>query len=64
MASISHAAATLPNVPYHEYQHSIFDKNLRYLTTNMSCEAGFYHLPDGPGLGVEPTPELWKFVVK
>lgn len=63
-AASLHAAATLPNVPYHEYQHSIFDKNLRYLTTNMRCEAGFFHVPDGPGLGVEPKPELWDFVVK
>ena len=63
-AASLHAAATLPNVPYHEYQHSIFDKNLRYLTTNMRCEAGFFYVPDGPGLGVEPKPALWDFIVK
>jgi L-alanine-DL-glutamate epimerase-like enolase superfamily enzyme len=63
-AASLHAAATLPNVPYHEYQPSIFDKNLRYVMTTMRCEAGHYHLPDGPGLGVEPTPALWDFVVK
>jgi galactonate dehydratase len=63
-AASLHAAATLPNVPYHEYQHSIFDKNLRYVTTTMRCEKGHYHLPDGPGLGVEPTPALFDFVVK
>jgi galactonate dehydratase len=63
-AASLHATATLPNVPYHEYQHSIFDKNLRYVTTTMRCEAGFFHLPDGPGLGVEPKPELWNHVVR
>jgi L-alanine-DL-glutamate epimerase-like enolase superfamily enzyme len=63
-AASLHAAATLPNVPYHEYQPSIFDKNLRYVMTTMRCEAGHYQLPDGPGLGVEPTPALWDFVVK
>jgi galactonate dehydratase len=63
-AASLHAAATLPNVPYHEYQHSIFDKNLAYVTTAMRCDAGFYHLPSGPGLGVEPKPELWDHVVK
>jgi L-alanine-DL-glutamate epimerase-like enolase superfamily enzyme len=62
-AASLHAAATLPNVPYHEYQPSIFDKNLRYVTTTMRCESGFYHLPDGPGLGVEPKPELWNYLV-
>ena len=63
-AASLHATATLPNVPYHEYQHSIFDKNLRYVTTGMRCEGGFFHLPDGPGLGVEPKPELWNYVVQ
>ena len=62
-AASLHAAATLPNVPYHEYQPSIFDQNLRYVTTTMRCASGYYHLPDGPGLGVEPKPELWNFVV-
>jgi galactonate dehydratase len=63
-AASLHATATLPNVPYHEYQHSIFDKNLRFVTTAMRCEAGHYHLPEGPGLGVEPKPELWQYVVR
>jgi L-alanine-DL-glutamate epimerase-like enolase superfamily enzyme len=63
-AASLHAAATLPNVPYHEYQHSIFDKNLAFVTTTMRCDAGFYHLPSGPGLGIEPKPELWDHVVK
>ncbi len=63
MAASLHAAATLPNVPYHEYQHSIFDKNLRYVATSMRCEAGYYHVPEGPGLGVEPKPELWNYVI-
>lgn len=55
-------AATLPNVPYHEYQHSIFDKNLKYVTGDMRCEAGYFHVPSGPGLGVEPTPEVFKLL--
>jgi L-alanine-DL-glutamate epimerase-like enolase superfamily enzyme len=63
-AASLHAAAALPNVPYNEYQHSILDKNLRYVTTTMRCEGGFYRLPEGPGHGVEPKPELWKFVVQ
>ena len=47
-AASLHAAATLPNVPYHEYQHSIFDKNLRYVTTTMRCEAGSSTCPTVP----------------
>lgn len=63
-AASLHASANLPNMPYHEYQHSIFDKNLRCVTGDMACEAGFYHLPSGPGLGVEPSDEVWQYVVE
>lgn len=53
-AASLHAAAALPNLVYHEYQHSIFDSNLKYLRGEMRCEAGFFNLPQGPGLGVVP----------
>jgi len=53
------ASSTLQKLPWHEYQHSIFEPNLRLTqptgTQHMGCEAGFYALPDGPGLGVEPS---------
>ena len=54
-AASLHAAAALPNCPMHEYQHSVFDRNLQHLHTRMRCEAGAFTLPDGPGLGVEPA---------
>jgi len=62
MAASLHASAAVGGVPYHEYQHSIFDRNLRYVDTTMSCAAGYYGLPDGPGHGVTPRPELWGYV--
>ena len=62
MAASLHASAAVGGVPYHEYQHSIFDRNLRYVDTTMSCAAGYYRLPDGPGHGVTPRPELWSYV--
>jgi len=62
-AASLHAAAALPNVPFHEYQHSIFDKNLRFVETAMTCEAGYFRMPQGPGLGIEPRPELWQYVI-
>jgi L-alanine-DL-glutamate epimerase-like enolase superfamily enzyme len=61
-AASLHAAAALPNCPMHEYQHSVFDRNLQYVQTDMKCEAGFFHLPHGAGLGVEPAPSVWQFV--
>lgn len=63
-AASLHATATLPNAPYHEYQHSIFDKNLKYVTGNMTCRDGFFTVPDGPGLGVEPHESVFQHVMK
>ncbi len=63
-AASLHAAAALPEVPYHEHQHTVFDANLRFVRTRMRCADGFFELPDGPGLGVEPAPALWAHVVK
>ncbi|MBX3012452.1 MAG: mandelate racemase/muconate lactonizing enzyme family protein [Caldilineaceae bacterium] len=57
-------SAALGNLIMHEYQHSIFDRNLQFITGNMRCEAGYFYLPDGPGLGVEPRPELFQYVMR
>jgi len=59
MAASLHAAAAAGGVRYHEYQHSVFDRNLRYVDTAMRCEAGYYRLPEGPGHGATPRPALW-----
>ncbi len=53
-AASLHASATLPNIVYHEYQHSIFDKNLRYVSGDMTCGVGQFSVPTGAGLGVTP----------
>ncbi|RDJ19816.1 mandelate racemase/muconate lactonizing enzyme family protein [Bosea caraganae] len=64
MAASLQATAALKRVPYHEYQHSIFDKNLRYVTGDMGCANGAYTLPSGPGLGVEPHPDVFNYIRK
>ncbi len=56
-AASLHATAALPNATLHEYQHSIFDKNLHLVTGDMRCDNGEFTLPSGPGLGVAPTDE-------
>ena len=63
-AASLHAAACLPGIPFHEHQHSVFDANLRFVDTQMRCVGGEFTLPEGPGLGVEPKPELWQHVVQ
>ena len=61
MAASLHASATLANCPYHEYQHSVFDRNLAHVETTMRCDAGFYTLPEGPGLGTVPRASLMRY---
>lgn len=61
-AASLHAAAALPNCPMHEYQHSVFDRNLQYGQTSMRCTDGAFTLPEGPGLGIEPADSLWQFL--
>jgi L-alanine-DL-glutamate epimerase-like enolase superfamily enzyme len=56
-------AASLPDVPFHEHQHSVFDANVRFVDTRMRCVDGRFELPRGAGLGVEPKAELWKHIV-
>lgn len=62
MAASLQAASTLQNLPYHEYQPSIFDKNLTFTVGDMECAEGFYTVPTGPGLGVEPAEGIFAFV--
>ena len=63
-AASLHATAALPNSPMHEYQHSIFDRNLQYVKTTMRCAAGHFSFPEGPGLGIEPDESVFQFVRK
>ena len=60
LAASLHAAAASPNFALHEYQHSVFDRNLRFLDTTMRIEDAAYLLPEGPGHGAEPSPGLWQ----
>jgi galactonate dehydratase len=62
-AASLHAAAALPNCPMHEYQHSVFDRNLRFVKTTMRCEDGHFEVPEGPGLGIEPTDAVWQYLL-
>jgi galactonate dehydratase len=62
LAASLHASAAAQRVTCHEFQHSIFEPNRRYLDGDMVCEAGSYRLPRGPGLGVKPSAEALKIM--
>lgn len=61
-ASSLQASAALPNLVYHEYQHSIFNTNLKYIKGDMACSEGYFNLPSGYGLGVEPSSLVFDFI--
>ncbi|AZO79364.1 MULTISPECIES: mandelate racemase/muconate lactonizing enzyme family protein [unclassified Bosea (in: a-proteobacteria)] len=62
LAASLHASSALAAVECHEFQHSIFEPNRRLLLGDMDCSDGFYRLPSGPGLGVEPSKEALKLL--
>jgi galactonate dehydratase len=59
LAASLHVSATLPNLWKHEWQHSVFDRNLAFLDSDMRYAAEAYALPSGPGLGAAPNARLW-----
>jgi galactonate dehydratase len=63
LAASLQAAAALKRLPYHEYQHSIFDRNRGFVTGGMACAEGRFAVPEGPGLGVEPSEAVFNHVV-
>jgi len=59
LAASLQVSATLPNLWKHEWQHSIFGRNLALLETDMDYADGAYRLPSAAGLGVRPGPRFW-----
>lgn len=47
-----HVAAAIPNLFMLEYQPPVFALANTLLKEPLICEAGAYHLPQGPGLGI------------
>ena len=52
-----HATAALVSAEVHEYQHTVFDSNRRFVSGDLDCSKGIYAVPSGAGLGVEPSDE-------
>lgn len=60
LAASLHVSCTLTQFWKHEWQHSVFERSLELLETDMAYSAGEYKLPSGPGLGVEPNSKFWE----
>lgn len=52
IAASIQAAAAIPNLWMLEYQPPVFELANTLLAEPIVCEAGAFHLPEGPGLGV------------
>jgi galactonate dehydratase len=63
-AASLHASVALQNCDGHEYQHSIFDRNLQFIEGDMACADGTYRLPRARALGVAPNAEVWRYARK
>jgi L-alanine-DL-glutamate epimerase-like enolase superfamily enzyme len=61
LAASLQVCATLTTLWKHEWQHSVFDRNLGLLDSDMMYADGAYLLPTAPGLGAAPNQRLWEF---
>jgi L-alanine-DL-glutamate epimerase-like enolase superfamily enzyme len=61
LAASLQVSATLEHLWKHEWQHSVFERNLGLLGSDMSYANGAYLLPTASGLGAAPNPRLWDF---
>jgi galactonate dehydratase len=59
LAASLHVSSTLEQLWQHEWQHSVFERNLELLDTDMACAGGRYTVPTGAGLGVKPNARFW-----
>ena len=53
IAATIHTAAAIPNLYMLEYQPPVFEIANLLLKSPLTCEAGYYEIPTGAGLGVE-----------
>jgi galactonate dehydratase len=60
LAASLQVSATQPHLWKHEWQHSVFERNLTLLDSDMGYVDGRYRLPAGPGLGVSPNALFWR----
>ena len=55
LAASLQASAALRNVVSHEFQHSLLGPFRHFTGDVLSYENGAYSIPEGPGIGVEPS---------
>jgi galactonate dehydratase len=61
LAASLQVSATLPHLWKHEWQHSVFERNLALIDSTLTYSNGAYALPTAAGLGAAPSARLWPF---
>lgn len=64
LAASLQVSATLPQLWRHEWQHSVFARNLALLDGDLGYRDNAYTLPTAPGLGVAPNARFWRYAEK
>jgi len=59
LAASLHASVVVPELWRHEWQHSVFERNLALLDTDMGYADRHYSLSTGTGLGAVPNAAFW-----
>ncbi len=63
LAASLHASAAASMLSLHEMQNHFVHRYLPHFDTTMSCEAGRYLMPEGPGLGITPKASMLDYAV-
>jgi galactonate dehydratase len=58
------ASASVQNLGWHEYQHSIFHHSASLMDGCLQCDEGFFQVPHGVGIGVTPNERFWDCATK
>ena len=53
------ASLVLRSIESREFQHSVFEVFRHFTGHALSCDSCAYAVPDAPGIGVEPSEEMW-----
>ena len=59
LAASLQASAALACVTAHEFQHSVFLPFRHFTGDSLRCERGNFSVPQAPGIGVEPSEQMW-----
>jgi len=58
LAASLQLASAIEGIEMHEFQHSVFHRDVEMISGGIECASGCYRIGDEPGIGVTPTSDL------